>query len=309
MKKDAFTLLEMIFVVVISATLAMGSFKAMQALYLRSAKAKAVTDMTLRSQIVLDQIGVFLYNRIPNSVIGYDSTSGDCDPITELDDTKTYTVLEWLGTMDDELLKGDYDGFIDLGDSNRTSHILATKDISKDLNSTDVNLIFAGAFDEGAEESSKACGGAFGLHHTDSNLSFSVSIDNNSTKLTDDNDSQPEYIYEKYYLTNTAYAITRGENLTQNDLENNCDNGNYVFPPDINFTNTLFLFYAYQPFAGNTFCGDSSGTPDGNVSILATDVSAFEAIYVNDTIRINIDMNRSIRGSTPVRISKQKVVF
>ena len=60
--KRAFTLIEMIFVVLISALLAVGAFKAFEALYIRSAKAKAVTDLSLQSQIVLDQISLILYN-------------------------------------------------------------------------------------------------------------------------------------------------------------------------------------------------------------------------------------------------------
>ena len=71
MQKKGFTLLEMIFVVVLSGILAIGTFKAIESLYIRSAKAKAVTDLSLESQIVLDQVGVMLYNRIPNSVIGW----------------------------------------------------------------------------------------------------------------------------------------------------------------------------------------------------------------------------------------------
>jgi len=304
--KKAFTLLEMIFVIVISATLAMGSFKAMQMLYLKSAKAKSITDMTLRSQIVLDQLGVMLYNRVPNSVIGY--TSGDkCEAITEL--TQSRPILEWLGTKDDELLQRKYDGFIDLGGSDKDTDFLDATDINGSLASNDINLIFAGAFDEGAEESSSACKGAFGWHGNDSNLSFDVDISDNNITITDTVED-PEYIYEKYYLTDTAYAVARGEDLDQSDLEANCDGGNYVFPSDINFTNTLFLFYHYQPFKGETFCGDSTGTRDGNVSILATDVIAFEAMSVNDVIKINLDMNRTIRGSkSVVHISKQKVIF
>ena len=308
--RKGFTLIEMIFVIVISGLLSMGTFKAMEALYVKSAKAQAITELTLRSQIVLDQISMLLYSRIPNSVIGYNPTDNSCLPIAELDNNP-YTILEWLGTMDDELLRGDYDGFVDMGDSNKTSRILATPNI-KVFDTTDVNLVFSGAFDEGSEESTKACSGAFGWHGKDSNLSYSIKVDTqDKIKLTDSNASQPEFIYEKYYLTNTAYAVARGENLNKSDLEANCDNGNYIFPPDINFTNTLFLFYGYQPFKGETFCGDNSGNQEGNVSILSEDVSAFEAIYVNDSIILNIDMNRSIRGknNNAVHIAKQKAVF
>lgn len=315
MKRGAFTLIEMIFVVLISAILAMGSFKAMKALYLRSAKAKAVTDMSLRSQIVLDQIGVMLYNRVPNSVIGYDTNESDsCEAIASL--TEPRTILEWLGTMDDELLNREYDGYIDMGDSNKTTHILSAKNIDKTLDDTEViNLLFAGSFDEGAEESNSACHGAFGWHGNDSNLSYSINIDNdNDINLTDSDEYQPEYIYEKYYLSSTAYAIARGENIEQNasclEKYNMIENSE-----DIN--NTLFLFYNFKPFGGKngidkgkTFCADTNGTKEGNVSILAKNVTAFEAVYFNQTIRINLDMNRTIRGSkSNVHISKQKVIF
>jgi len=68
--KKGFTLIEMIFVVVISGVLSIGAFKAFEALYVRSAKAKAVSELSMGSQIVLDQLSALLYNRVPNSVIG-----------------------------------------------------------------------------------------------------------------------------------------------------------------------------------------------------------------------------------------------
>ena len=304
--KKAFTLIEMIFVILISALLAIGSFKAMKMLYLRSAKAKAITDMTLRSQIVLDQIGVMLYNRVPNSVIGY-TNGGSCEAISDLSASRP--ILEWLATKDDELLQREYDGFIDMGGSDKNSDFLDATDINASLDSDDINLVFAGAFDEGAEESTKACEGAFGWHGNDSNLSFDIDIADNNITIKD-NVKDPEYIYEKYYLTDNAYAIARGADLQQSDLESNCDSGNYIFPSDINFTTTLFLFYDYQPFKSETFCGDSNGSQEGNVSILATDIHSFEAIYINNAIRINLDMNKTIRGSkSVVHISKQKVIL
>jgi len=309
MRKSGFTLLEMIFVVVVSAILAMGSFKAMEMLYLRSAKAKAVTDLTLRSQIVLDQIGVYLYDRVPNSVIGYNPPDNDCQAITDIN--STHPVLEWLATMNDELIRKEYDGFIDMGNSNRDTHILKTVYMDKNFDDSGVNLIFAGAFDEGTEDSVKACSGAFGWHGNDSNLSYGIDvIDTDEINLTDDDDHQPDYIYEKYYLTHTAYAVARGVDLNETDLKDNC-NGSYSPPQnDYNFSTTLFLFSDYKPYAGETFCGDNSGTRKGVVSILATDVSSFEAIYQNEAIRLNLEFNRTIRGSkSPVHIYKQKVVF
>ena len=45
------------------------------------------------------------------------------------------------------------------------------------------------------------------------------------------------------------------------------------------------------------------------MTILAQDVTGFRAEWIDFTIRLAIDTRRKIRGSTPVRISKQKVVF
>ena len=301
MRREGFTLIEMIVVIVISATLAAGSFKAMQMLYLKSAKAKAVTDMTSRGQIVLDQIGVMLYNRIAKSVIGYTPNDNVCESIADLSASRP--VLEWLGVMDDELINKQYDGFIDIGSSDSDSDYLAAQDIDAGLDSSDVNLVFAGVFDAGPEES-KACEGAFGWHGNDSNLSFDIDIDDDNITITD-TVKDPEYIYEKYYLTKTAYAVARGEDV---DQEATCIKNYNISSEDIN--NTLFLFRDYQPWQGETYCGDKQGTKEGKVSILAKDINAFEAIYENETIRLNIDMNRTIRGSkSPVHVYKQKVVF
>ncbi len=309
--KKAFTLLEMIFVVVIAGVLSAGTFKALEALYIRSAKAKAVTELSMQSQIVLDQLSVLLYNRIPNSVIGYDKNSVPvCEPIEDI--TSSKPVLEWLSLDDEQLLMKRYSGFVDMNASSKPN--LKTFGITNaPANITNRNLIFAGAFDAGNEDV-KACSGAYGFHNPNSTISHginSIDILNQIIKLNDTpSDTAPNEIYEKYYLTNGAYAVARGEDLIQNNLENNCDNGNYIFPDDANFTTTLFLFYDFYPYNGDTFCGDVNGNRQGKVSILAENVAGFRATYENDIIRLSIDMNKEIRGSdADVHISKQKAVF
>jgi len=290
--RRGFTLLEMIFVIVVSGILSIGSFKAFSALYIRSAKAKAVTDLSLQSQVVLDQLSVLIYNRIPNSVIGYDGS--DCDPIEELDSNNV--VLEWLGLADDLFLQGFYDGFVDMNAS--SSPVLNAPNLSNVLNPVNMNLIFAGAFDDGSEDIA-ACSGAFGWHGGLSSLSHGFSIPA-ANRINFNAGDVPNVIYEKYYLTNGAYAVTRGEDIT--DISN-CGLNESDFK---NFNTTLFLFYEYYPYNGETYCGDGGS---GKVVVLAEDVSGFKASYVNDTIVLSIDMNRSIRGAKYVHVSKQKAVF
>jgi len=297
--RRAFTLLELIFVIVISSILAIGSFKALGALYLRSAKAKAITNLSLESQIVLDQLSALIYNRIPNSLIGYSPTSGSpgtCESITELSVSRK--ILEWIAIDEANLTSRHYDGFVDLNAS--VKYILSALDINKSAmgDVTNLNLVFAGTFDEGSDELS-ACNGAFGWHGNDSNLSFNFSIpENNKIEITDS--VKPEFIYEKYYLATTAYAVARGENIS--DISN-CNLSKSDFS---DFNNTLFLFYNYRPYKDETFCADG-GT--GDVSVLAKHVSSFRVTLENETIRLAIDMNKTINDRKDVHISKQKAVF
>ncbi len=286
--RRGFTLIEIVLVLVVLAILSAGTFKAIEAIYTRSAQAKAMTDLSLQSQIVLDQLSILLYNRIPNSVIGY--TPGDiCEPINDLSTPRP--VLEWLAMADDELLRGDYDGFVDMNASSKATYTLSTPHTLAWANS-DINLIF------GSLEEISACNGSFGWHGAASDLSFDVSVGVDNIVITDA--IKPEFIYEKYYLTKTAYALARGEDV---DLTSSCIT-------DLNMSvdaNTLFLFYDYQPYKGESFCGDGGS---GKAAVLAQNVSAITAQSTNNVIRLGIEMQQNIRGRTcGVHISKQKAVF
>jgi len=170
------------------------------------------------------------------------------------------------------------------------------------MDTSNLNLIFAGAFDGGAEDI-EACSGAFGWHGNDSNVSYAIDMSVLNQITFTDAVKQPDFIYEKYYLANGAYAVVRGEDI---DRTVTCIT-------DLNITvntDTLFLFYEYYPYNGETFCADPSGNQQGEVTILAQDITAFSAESVNDIIRLSIDMEREIRGtSCGVHVSKQKGVF
>lgn len=294
--RRAMTLIEMVFVIAIGAILSLATFKSLQALYLHSARSKAITILSLESQIVLDQIGAMLYERIPGTVIGYTPSLG-CEAIDDL--TQTHPVLEWIASAESESIERKYDSFADL---KSIKPDLKSYDINSTLKSDDKALIFSGALENGVEIL-KACEGAFGWHGNDSNLTFTFTIPSDNTIRFDSTDI-PDIIYEKYYLAKGAYAVTRGANIDKSALCLSRDlNG-------INIDdNTLLLFYNYRPWRGKTYCADVNGDKEGNVTILAKDVSGFRALYINDVIRIGIDMNRSINGSAPVHIVKQKAVF
>ncbi len=310
--RRAFTLIEIIMVISISGILAVGTFKALGALYIRSVKAQAVTELSLGSQSALDQISTILYARIPGSVIGYDPADGSYGRLDQIVSPKP--VLEWIGGAQESLKLRDYSGFVDMNASDSTLNILVSPesdgrrvdattklkfDTSADVFASDlVRLVFAGSYDLGAAEGSSITA-AFGWHGGGAERIYDITMSGDGNITLSAN---PPYIYEKYYLADSAYAVARGADV---DLSAACISSLGVPVGE----SALFLFYDYRPWKGETFCADGSGSPTGKVTLIAEDVSGFRAESVNGNIRLSIDMVRPVRGSTPVHISKQKAVF
>jgi prepilin-type N-terminal cleavage/methylation domain-containing protein len=305
--RRGFTLIEIVMTIAITGILAVGTFKALDALFIRSVKAGAVTRLSLTTQTVLDQIGMLLYSRVPASVIGYDPADGSHVPLARIASAKP--VLEWLSTAEESRIHRDFSGFIDMNASDKATDTLvspgsdgsAVSDtfglkfgtgdhpFASDL----IRLVFAGTFDQAQSE------GRFGWHGDDASALHPISMSNGGDITLKDS---PHFIYEKYYLVDSAYAVARGENV---DLDAPCiKNLDTAVDAD-----TLFLFYDYRPWKSESFCGDPSGGGVGRVTLLARNVAGFRAEAVGGTIRVSLDMLRPVRGSTPVHLTKQKVVF
>jgi prepilin-type N-terminal cleavage/methylation domain-containing protein len=300
MKIKAFTLVEMIISIVILGILSAGTFVSIKHLYLRVAKSKAMSDLSSDSQVVVDQISALLYDRVPSSVIGSNDANGS-NFSSVYGISGTYPILEWIGTASEALKARQYSGFVDLDGSNRTSRTLATDD----FNETGINqilsdkfgsgytvenstaIIFAGAFDNGLLGD---INNSFGWHNHNHNLTYTIQSTTINSIILDANASE---IYEKFYLVDSAYAIARKENITSTCSDVNLSDKN----------NTLYLFYNYRPWNGDTFC-------NGNVTILSKDAKGFEVGIINDSIYFNLTLQRHIKGSdNNITISKQKVVF
>lgn len=275
--RRGYTLIEIIITVAITGILSVGMFKAFEAITLRSEKAKILTALSIDSQTALDQISILLYNRAPMSVQGCDS-AGNCEPLEGTLYDKT--ILTWYGLASESYLAGDYSGFIDMNASSRPdvsspgtdlSKVLATeqKKWGSSFSLSDLQLVFAGSFDEGMPEGYTPSGSPAGT------ITLSGTL--------------PDTIYEKYYLIDSAYALTRKEHASCASAAGFDDN-------------TLLLFYDYRPWKGESLC-------DGKIAVMAVNANAFKARSVNGTIRLSLDMNRTVRGGNPVRLSKQKVVF
>ncbi len=329
MVKKTFTMVELIFVIIILSLIATGSFKAIEMLYERYYQANTITKFSITSQNVLDQMGINLYYRIPNTAIGYNSDNGDFKKLDKITTSDTnYTIFEWIsGAFDAKhriITNGigyGYSGFIDLEASNRDTLTLVAKDFnitdindtlnnvfdnSNDLNQT-VGIIFAGTIDTG--DIQQDYNNSYGWHGNEHKKIFLVNKfkqDNNDANLIMNSDIRGNRIYAKYYLPASAYAITRGADINKSA---NCLNGLTIDD------NTLLLFYNYRPWNNETFCADphkdNSETNEGNVSILARDVTSFRVKAVNYHLELKIQLSKPMyRGSDRnITITKQKVVF
>lgn len=290
--RRAFTLIEIIITIAITGILSVGMFKAFEAITLRSEKAKILSTLSIDSQTALDQISILLYNRAPMSVNGYTLGDATRTPLSTATDKK---IIEWLGLASESYLAGDYSGFVDMNRS--VNPTLYTPETTKtaientqsakwgsfNWANNNLALVFSGTFDEGVSTVYPI------TMTTDNAITFSGAI--------------PTTIYEKYNLVDTAYAVARGSDI---DKTATCITALGISSTAID--NTLFLFYDYRPWKGESFCADNTNKA-GKVSILATQVNAFRAQTINGTIRLTIDTNRTVRGGNPVRLSKQKVVF
>jgi prepilin-type N-terminal cleavage/methylation domain-containing protein len=292
MKRTAFTMVELIMTIIIMGILAGGTYISLAQLYTKSAKSKAISELSFDSTLIANQISALLAYRVPATVIGYDSETGNFESIYTL--SSSYKILEWIGTDFERYKAGKYSGFVDFEKSDKNENMIFSPNTSEINGSA---LIFAGSFDEGGVIYGDDFNNSFGWHGNDSNKTFeinSTSTGNELGLLT-----HPSKIYEKYYLLKSAYAIAKHD-----DNLSNCDS-----VKDSNITasdNTLLLFYDYYPWKGETFCKDAS------VTILSNEVKGFEVDFVNENLQFNLTLEREIRKKgkdLKIQISKQKVVF
>ena len=292
--KRSFNLFEMIVVLVIIGFLAVASYKAVETVMIKSFKVKELTRLSLESDIALEQIGSLLSYRVPATTIGYDPVNGDFVYIGDITYNDRYKVLEWLSTDYDDYRAGGFSGFIDMNRSVATQDTLYT-DIN--MPNKECNLIFAGNFDNAYTLSEYK--EAFGWHGHASKESFDIVFISDGLRVTDAD--KPQKVYEKYFLVDQAYAIARAADI---DKSASCLQN---MPID---DNTLILFFGYKPWKGESFCADPLATNrKGDATILAQYIAGFNVQEHDYSLRIILDINRSIRGSSPLHFSKMKVVF
>ena len=310
--KRAFTLLELIIVIVILGIIAMMSFNAIMNIYSNYFQTRTVNELETQTEIALEQISKRLEHRIKPSVIAR-KTDGAFLALNDsgVNLNAEYEILEFIpyayeifNDVPSGNKAGRYSGYADLAKSspatglispgsNFTTGVVETiKDLTcrEDTNATCVDF-------------TKKDGGVVAIfsdvyYNVQSSFGYSngtvpVSLDiaKVGVKSTDGNTLEisgfgGKQISEQYHLAYTANAIVPEQSADPKDAANG------VF--DLN------LYYDYRPWMGEKY------KPNGEKAILAKNVTRFVFTEKNGVIVLKLCMRAK---NSEITICKSKAVY
>ncbi len=295
--KKAFTLIEMIFVIVIMGILAKFGAEIFRNVYLNYTQSTANNILQTDTELVLQQIANRLQYRIKDSVIGR-RADGTFTAMSAINNPN-YTTFEWIG-YDIDGWKGDaastnptWSGFIDVSDTVNGgigSLVSPSSDLSaagradtviQSLGGNGINdaaIFFTGA--NSNAQTDYGWDGTAQVNNQEITAAHSVTASPiNRINPTAGDDFANTDIYEQYKLAWTAYAL---------ELDNN---------------GTLRLFYDYQPWLGDSY------NIHGTSSILMQDVNTTKLRAIGDMINIQICVSENNITGSEYSICKEKAIF
>jgi len=315
-KRSAFTMIELVMVIVILGIVASIGAEIIASLYTNYLRTRAINHLQSKTEITLEQITKRLQYRIKDSVRASNDAGATWNALSSGAIVKGYGTIEWIGYSYESFL-GDWDGtavvpgwsgLIDL-DSNNTEYAtlkLETPGSRLDFANATIRALTndAVAMDGTAGSNPPAIifkgtkPGTFANYYpptpTYENNVTCVANDCNTSRTTfyvpnglaNLNGNANGDVYEQYYLSHTAYTL---------DLTTNANGDGF----------DLTLYYNYQPWVNETYA--TNGTP----TLLAENVSTFRIKQEESgVIRIKLcmhDNNQS--GSFDFSACKEKVIY
>ncbi|WP_149701860.1 prepilin-type N-terminal cleavage/methylation domain-containing protein [Campylobacter concisus] len=306
--KRAFTLLELVVVIVVLGIIAMMSFNAIMNIYSNYFQTRTVNELETQTEIALEQISKRLEHRIKPSVIAR-KTDG---AFLALNDNRVnldakYEILEFIpyayeifnDVPSGSNKAGRYSGYVDLANSSPTTGLISpgsnftTEVIEtiKDLTCKDdasgcvdfenkdggVVAIFSDVY-YNVQDSF----GYKGISNLDIAKVGVKSIDGDTLEISGFDGKQ---ISEQYHLAYTANAIVPEQSADPKDTANG------VF--DLN------LYYDYRPWMGQ-------GYKNGEKATLAKNVTRFVFTEKNGVIVLKLCMRAK---NSEITICKSKAVY
>ncbi|MBL0687540.1 MAG: type II secretion system protein [Sulfurospirillum sp.] len=303
MLKKAFTMLELVFIIVVMGIVASIGANIIINLYENYLKTRSIDKLQSQTEIVLDQIAKRLQYRIKDSVIARDMNGINLyTKLSTSTNLKNYEILEWIGKSNESFL-GRYDGsrvvpgwsgFIDLdsNETNSTAKTLKTSGSRLDYANTIIYALSYGEVDLNGTAPQRPAIifrgkdfldiNQYGWSGVDGNYTHRVMMKNSDVLIFDE--GNPTTIYEQYDLAWSAYAlVSSGESS------------------DFNLT----LHYNYQPWHNEKYDDNST-----RKIVLMQNVSTFRFTQIGETIRLKLcinDANKS--GDYNFAFCKERVIF
>jgi prepilin-type N-terminal cleavage/methylation domain-containing protein len=306
LKRKAFTLIEIIMVIVILGIVSMIGADIISNMYSGYIRAKLINEVQQKTELALDQISNRLRFRVKDSVIARKS-DGSYAKLSSTAIPADTNILEWIG-YDNEGYKGIWDttlnlyrpawnGFVDIKNPLTDSRYI----LSSGSNFTEAEKIVKSFSDNEVDLSGASRAAIIFKCGSDLNVS-KYGLDWNKTNIQDHNntlvvkkvagdDERLEFhvnqqnakeICEHYQLAWSAYAIVpNGSNIS-----------------DFNLT----LRYNYQPWLGEKYTASKD-------VVLAEHVSTFRFKQVGKTIRIKLCIQDGNITGVPIGFCKEKAIY
>jgi len=270
----AFTMIELIFVIVIMGIIGKFGVEYLAQAYKSFLYTKVSHTLQSKSEIAVEEIAARLQYRIKDSVIARKESKAFV-PIASSNVDDSYTILEWVGS-DSDGFRGDtepfWSGIIDLNQSSATLLKSPKTDTDKvdsliqALGGTsfadDVAIYFIGSnsdvyTDYGWDENITINTQSAAMHPIRKGSTVDTFVPINGDTGADNTFAGTD-VFEYYKLAWTAYAV-RYDATTSN----------------------LLLYYAYQPWKGESYT-------DGKSTILMENVSTFKFMAIGSIIKIQV---------------------
>jgi len=305
--KKAFSLIEVIFVLVILGIVASISSQIIVQVYESYITQQAIYKVGTKTELAINQIVNRLTYSVIDSAIAKDPTDStnykllkNLDLITDTN----LTILEWIGYDTDSFSAGstpywsgvaNYETATKIMFDTPGSQLGKVDTIIKNLSSNKVDLNGsvqrpAVIFQPRTLEGDDINGECMGLVNNDTSCIYAVS-ENNATSFLFDDINKSKIITERYQLAWSAYALV--PTLNSNGLYN------------------INLHYNYQPWEGEEYNSTTTST-----RTIITNVSVFKFTQSGGVIQLKLCASEDIgqRDSTtgkPIYIStcKEKVII
>lgn len=284
--KRAFTMLELVLVIVILGIVASIGASAIANVYESYIVQRAVHRASNKAELAAMQIANRLMYRISSSVIGRTSQTGTFLPLEQVPGDG-YPVLEWISYDNDSFAAQStpgWSGYCDLNDTVNTtkttistpgSSLGTTNSIIGELSSGTKNISNAAIIFEGHEYSPTKNYIAGCMGFTDNTCISPVSAGSGTSITIEDNNAK--VMTDQYKLAWSAYAL-------------------------VPVGNTLTLRYNYQPW-------DGSQSSAGSSRLLVDKFVSFRFKGDGDTIRFKLCIEEEIAADENVTICKEKAVI